>query len=152
MTAWLCIPQLKISGWNNSCRKLGPHSPLPSSSPEQPSTNLALSQPCHELTVMEFVKPKPGPMENLFLISGQHHWFLSPVCWGWGAHGRAASSAPWQPIRDSGRRTLDPHRGAESGLPGQHWVSEGTDELAPLSSLGSPKPQPQGIWSVAHTC
>lgn len=33
---------------------------------------------------MEFVKPKPGLVENLFLISGRHHWFLSPVCWGWG--------------------------------------------------------------------
>lgn len=43
-----------------------------------------LSRPCHELTVMEFVKPKPGPVENLFLISGRHRWFPSPVCWGWG--------------------------------------------------------------------
>lgn len=129
---------------------MGPHSPLPSRSPEQPSTNLALSQPCHELTVMEFVKPKPGPMENLFLISGQHHWFLSPVCWGWGAHGHAASSAPWQPIRDSGRRTLDPHRGAESGLPGQHWMSEAQMSWLHLVVWGPPSLslRESGLWLI----
>lgn len=33
---------------------------------------LCFLQDGHELTVMEFVKPKPSTVENLFLISGRH--------------------------------------------------------------------------------
>lgn len=33
---------------------------------------LCILQDGHELTVMEFTKPKPSSVENLFLISGRH--------------------------------------------------------------------------------
>lgn len=36
------------------------------------ATGCAFSRHGHELTIMEFVKPKPGSVENLFLISGRH--------------------------------------------------------------------------------
>lgn len=99
---------------------------------------------------MEFVKPKPGLVENLFFISGRHHWFRSPVCWGWGARGGAASSAPWLPIPDSGWRTRIPTvEVSMSFLAGTRCLEA---QMGWLHSVvwGTPKPQlgESGLWLI----
>lgn len=65
---------------------------------------------------MEFVKPKPGPMENLFLISGQHHWFLSPVCWGWGPMVMQPAQHPGSPSGTVGGGPWIPTVGLREGF------------------------------------
>lgn len=68
---------------------------------------------------MEFVKPKPGPVENLFLISGLHQWFLSPVGGGgppWSCSQLSTLAAyPGQWVEDPRFPTVE----AKSGLPGR---------------------------------
>lgn len=139
------VSRLQTSGWGDSGSKLGPCSPLPLA---PAAIRYTLSRPCHELTVMEFVKPKPGLVENLFLISGRHHWFLSPMCWGWG---RPWSCSQLSALAAHDGGPPDLHCGGESGLPGQHSMSRGTDKFL-LGDLGTPKPQTQGTRPVAYTC
>lgn len=52
----------------------------------------------HELTILEFVKPKPGLVENLFLISGQRVGASASVL-GVGLPHRQLSSHPARPRR-----------------------------------------------------
>lgn len=57
-----------------------------------------------ELTVMEFMKPKLGPVENLFLISGQRHWEPQPSMLGVGAVPRSQLGAhtAWRSLPECG--------------------------------------------------
>lgn len=63
----------------------------------------------HELTVKEFMKPKPGPVENLFLISGQRGCRAPPSVLGVGAALCSQLGAP-QPAWGRG------------GLSAGHWT------------------------------
>lgn len=78
---------LKVVNWD---RKLGHFSPAHSCIAP---TSYTFSKNCQELTVMEFMKPKLGPMENLFLISGQRHWEPQPSMPGVGAVPRSQFGA-----------------------------------------------------------
>lgn len=55
-------------------------------------------------------------MENLFLISGQHHWFLSPVCWGLGPTVMRPAQHPGSPSGTVGGGPWIPTVGLRVGV------------------------------------
>lgn len=70
----------------------------------------------HELTVMEFEKPKPDSVENLFLISGPYLRSAAKCAGGVGAAGCTAGLAPSSAPRPRPSAPTQPGPGGEGGL------------------------------------